>query len=50
MQEIRETSKSAGDLADAAPNDILAYLDRSKVHGEFKALQWLANKQSANLP
>jgi len=47
-QVIRDASKSVGDIADANPNDILTYFDRTKVHGELNALQWLANKQANN--
>ena len=50
VQEIRNVSKTAGDLAEAAPNDIIAYLDRSRIHGEFNALQWLANEQAVPAP
>lgn len=50
VQEIRKVAKTAGNLADAPQNDIIAYLDRSRIHGEFNALQWLANKQAALAP
>lgn len=50
MQSIRDASRSAGDIADANPNDLLTYFDRTKVHGELNALEWLANKQAAARP
>ncbi|MGB0578094.1 MAG: hypothetical protein ACPGVU_00200 [Limisphaerales bacterium] len=49
-QLIRDAATGGGNVANASPNDILAYFDRTKVHGELNALQWLANKQANATP
>ena len=49
-QVIRDAARGGSDIANASPNDILTYFDRTKVHGELNALQWLANKQADETP
>ena len=46
IQRIKTASRSGGDLANATENEIITYFDRTKVHGELNALEWLAKKQA----
>lgn len=50
VRQIRAASQGGGDIANAAPNDIMAYFDRTKVHGELNALEWLAAKNTDAFP